>query len=372
MKIINVVGARPNFMKMAPVVEALRAYPQVQQLLVHTEQHYDEKMSALFFGDLGMPKPDICLGAGSGSHAEQTARIMLAFEKVLLAEKPSLVIVVGDVNSTIACALTAVKLGVPVAHIEAGLRSFDRSMPEEINRILTDAISDYLFTTEPSAEQNLLCEGIPQKKIFFTGNCMIDTLLKNREKARSSKLLEQTGLERKSYALLTLHRPSNVDVRETFEGILSALQRILDHAPILYPVHPRTRKQIDEYRLAEHFPFLKGESCANKFIMIDPLGYLDFLNAMAEARLVLTDSGGIQEETTVLGIPCVTIRENTERPVTVEQGTNVLAGTSPARIVECALHVLKGQTFPSRTPEKWDGKAAQRIAEIIVTSLEKT
>jgi UDP-N-acetylglucosamine 2-epimerase (non-hydrolysing) len=370
MKIINVVGARPNFMKIAPVIEELHRYPHVEQLLVHTEQHYDEKMSALFFGDLGMPRPDLCLGAGSGSHAEQTSRIMLAFEKVLLEHKPSLVIVVGDVNSTIACALTAVKLCIPVAHIEAGLRSFDRSMPEEINRILTDAISDYLFVTEESGKENLLREGVPEKKIHFVGNCMIDTLLKNRKKAAASHILDDTGLAQKEFALLTLHRPSNVDNRQTFEGILTALDHIQKRLPILYPVHPRTRKQIEGYGLAERFEFLKGKP-GSSCIMTEPLGYLDFLRAMSEAKVVLTDSGGIQEETTVLGVPCVTLRENTERPVTVEQGTNVLAGTSPEKIIAAVEAIVQGEQRPSRIPEKWDGQAAQRIAEILVESLNR-
>jgi UDP-N-acetylglucosamine 2-epimerase (non-hydrolysing) len=366
-KIINVVGARPNYMKIAPLIEEMKKYPRIQSILVHTGQHYDKNMSDLFFDDLELPKPDIFLGVGSASHAEQTAKIMIEFEKVLIKEKPNLTVVVGDVNSTVACALVSVKLGIPVAHVEAGLRSFDRTMPEEINRVLTDAISDYLFITEKDAEINLLKEGRPKNKIFFVGNVMIDTLLKNRQKARKSKILNQLSLEPGNYALLTLHRPSNVDNKLIFKHILFALEEIQRRIKIVYPVHPRTKKMINDFGLQRRFSFL-NENSSRKcfFITTEPLGYLDFLKLMSEAKLVLTDSGGIQEETTVLGVPCITIRENTERPITVKQGTNVVAGVAKESIVKLALNSLNAKQYKKRIPEKWDGLAAQRIVNILL------
>jgi len=379
MKIILVVGARPNFMKIAPIIDALQRHNQtskqpIRYLLVHTGQHYDKKMSELFFDELEIPKPDIDLGVGSGSHAEQTAEIIKRFEKVCVEEKPSHVLVVGDVNSTIACALVASKMNIKVIHVEAGLRSFDRSMPEEINRVLTDAISDYLFITETSAEENLLKEGVAKEKIFFTGNVMIDTLLKHRQKAEQSPILGRLGLRNgKSicapYCVLTLHRPSNVDNEQIFRNILEALIEISKQAPIIFPVHPRTISRIKEFRLGGHF--IQNPDLINRgpaIYCIEPLGYLDFLSLTSHARLVLTDSGGIQEETTVLGVPCVTIRENTERPVTVTDGTNHLVGTTKSEIVGTAVSMLSNDSHEAgkkRVPPLWDGRAAQRIVEIL-------
>jgi len=378
MKIISVVGARPNFMKIAPIIKAIEKHNKsigdsrlaICHLLVHTGQHYDVNMSKLFFEDLGIPEPEIYLGVGSGSHAEQTARIMVEFEKVLLREKPDLVIVVGDVNSTIACALTAVKLHVPVAHVEAGLRSFDRTMPEEINRILTDAISDYLFITEKSAEANLIREGRSKEKIHFVGNVMIDTLLKNREKADKSQILPALNLRPKNYAVLTLHRPSNVDIKETFKRILEALEDIQKHVKVIYPIHPRSRNRLEEFGFSKRFDFLSincQPSTLNGFVMIDPLGYLDFLKLMSESKFVLTDSGGMQEETTILGIPCISLRKNTERPITVEEGTNIVVGTNKDKIVGESLKIINGNKKEGRIPKFWDGKAAERIVDILLT-----
>ncbi len=362
MKILNVVGARPNFMKMAPIIEKMKKHPGINSILVHTGQHYDENMSKQFFDELNLPKPDIYLGVGSASHAQQTARIMVEFEKILLKEKPDLTLVVGDVNSTIACALVSVKLEVPVAHVEAGLRSFDRGMPEEINRILTDAISDYLFITEESARVNLIKEGVSAQKIFFVGNVMIDTLLKHKKQANDSQILKRLNVEANDFALLTLHRPSNVDNRKALENILEAMFEIQKHIKIICPLHPRTKKRIDELALLDRFELLKRGNCC----FIEPQGYLDFLKLMSEARVVLTDSGGIQEETTVLGVPCITLRENTERPVTVSEGTNVIVGTSKAKITAAVLAAVnKNNLSMKKAPEKWDGRAAQRIVEIL-------
>jgi len=363
MKVTNVTGARPNFMKIAPLMKEMKKFPEIHPLLVHTGQHYDEKMSKLFFEDLQIPKPDIDLEVGSASHAVQTARIMIAFEQVLLKEQPDLVVVVGDVNSTIGCALPAVKLHIPVAHVEAGLRSFDRTMPEEINRVLTDAISEYLFVTEPSGKENFLNEGISKEKIYFVGNVMIDTLLANKAKADKSFILETLALRPREYAMLTLHRPSNVDVRETFLRILDALKEIQMHLPIIFPIHPRTQKRIAEFGLTPRIRTMEN------FHLIEPLGYLDFLKLMAESQLMLTDSGGIQEETTILNVPCITLRETTERPVTVEQGTNVVVGTNPERIIKESLNVLNGKAFSTKMPDLWDGKASERIVKILIGNL---
>jgi UDP-N-acetylglucosamine 2-epimerase (non-hydrolysing) len=364
MKILNVAGARPNFMKIAPLMKEMRKHPEIHLILVHTGQHYDEKMSKLFFEDLQISKPDIDLEVGSASHAVQTAKIMMAFEQVLLNEQPDLVVVVGDVNSTIGCALPAVKLHIPVAHVEAGLRSFDRTMPEEINRVLTDAISDYLFVTEPSGIENLLNEGIAEEKIYFVGNVMIDTLLTHKAKAEQSSILQRLNLSPQKYALLTLHRPSNVDVRETFLRILDALEDIQIHLPIIFPVHPRTRERIDKFRLIVRVNSMKN------LRLTEPLGYLDFLKLMAESKFTLTDSGGIQEETTILKVPCITLRENTERPITVQQGTNVVVGTKTARIIEEAHNILNGKVISSKMPDLWDGKAAERIVNIFMEKLQ--
>ena len=364
-QVLHVVGARPNFMKAAPIVREMAKYPlEFEQLLVHTGQHYDDEMSQVFFDDLGLPQPDVYLGVGSGSHAEQTAKVMLAFEPVLKEQKPDLVLVVGDVNSTLACALVCAKMDVPVAHVEAGLRSFDRTMPEEINRVLTDQIADLLFTTERDADENLRREGVTEEKIHFVGNVMIDTLLRHKERALALDVLGEYGLQPQGYALLTLHRPSNVDVPEVLSGILDALAEIQARLPILFPAHPRTVRRVREFgfeaRLAA-MPYLR---------VTEPLGYLEFLNLMANARLVLTDSGGIQEETTILGVPCLTLRENTERPVTVTQGTNTVVGSDPQRIVAEALAILDGKGKAGRVPELWDGKAAERIVAILRRSAD--
>lgn len=356
MKILAVVGARPNFMKIAPLMWEIKNRDDIDPYLVHTGQHYDERMSKLFFEELKIPRPDIDLGVGSASHAVQTAEVMRRFEPVVLEQKPDAVVVVGDVNSTIACALTAVKLGVPVAHVEAGLRSFDRTMPEEINRILTDAVSHWLFVTEPSGVANLRREGVAEERIHLVGNVMIDTLLACRDLCRRSTVLNELGLEGRPFGVLTLHRPANVDDRAVLGGLLDAIGRLQRELPIVFPVHPRTRKALEGRDLAA-MPDL---------MVVDPLGYLDFMRLLSDARLVLTDSGGIQEETTVLGVPCLTLRKNTERPITVEQGTNTLVGLDPRRIVAVARQMLTGPRHQGRTPELWDGKAAARIIDVLV------
>lgn len=360
LKIINVVGARPNFMKVAPIVaEMKRRGSSLAPLVLHTGQHYDQSMSDVFFEDLNLPKPDIYLGVGSGSHAAQTAAVMEKFEPVVLKEKPDWVVVVGDVNSTLACALVCVKLGVKVAHVEAGLRSRDRSMPEEINRLLTDQIADLLLTPSRDADVNLLSEGIPAERIRFVGNVMIDSLRQHLEVAKLSNIQRDLGLANLDYAVLTLHRPSNVDERGTFSGILDALDKISSRIPIVFPVHPRTRAKIDGFGLGKRIEGMAG------LRLIDPLGYLDFLSLYSSARLVLTDSGGLQEETTVLSIPCLTLRENTERPVTVESGTNTVVGVDPVKITSAAFAALatyRNGNAP-RIPELWDGHAAGRIVD---------
>jgi UDP-N-acetylglucosamine 2-epimerase (non-hydrolysing) len=358
LKIINVVGARPNFMKAAPVVAALRARARFDVMLVHTGQHYDRQMSDVFFRELGLPQPDINLQVGSGSHTQQTAEIMVRFEKVVHEQAPALVVVFGDVNSTVACSLVCAKMGVPIAHVEAGLRSFDRTMPEEINRIVTDQLSRYLFITEESARRNLLAEGIAPEKIFAVGNVMVDTLLRLRKQSLRSTILKDLGLGARNYAVLTLHRPSNVDDFETLRELLDTLAIVGRELPIVFPCHPRTQTQIRRHGIA--FKEIRE---------IDPLGYLDFLCLMSQSRLVLTDSGGIQEETAVLGIPCLTLRENTERPVTIECGTNTLVGRSRERILEAATRALNGEGIRVRVPDLWDGKAAERIGAALDTQL---
>lgn len=369
MKILHIVGARPNFMKIAPIIEAMNSYPdRIDQMLVHTGQHYDQKMSRAFFEDLGMPKPDINLGVGSGTHAEQTAKIMVEFEKVCIREKPDLIIVVGDVNSTMACAITAKKLGIKVAHVEAGLRSRDMSMPEEINRLCTDVLCDYLFTTDHFANENLKSEGIPEEKIFFVGNVMIDTLMKHKKAAAKLDLAGRLGLEPGKYATLTLHRPSNVDDKDTLQGILEALSQIARKLPIVFPIHPRTKKMADLFGFSHYFS--DGEKVEGIWT-VEPLGYLDFLHLNMHAKMALTDSGGLQEETTVLGIPCITMRENTERPITCEIGTNVIVGNKSDSILAAAGKILNGTTPKGRTPEKWDGKAAERIVDYLIERCEK-
>ena len=358
-RIASIAGARPNFMKIAPIVAALqRRSDSFESMLIHTGQHYDEKMSQIFFDELGIPRPDINLEVGSGSHAQQTASIMTAFERVLLEHAIDMVLVVGDVNSTIACALVASKLGVPIAHVEAGLRSYDREMPEEINRVLTDQISDLLFTTEESAEANLRREGIDSTKVHFVGNVMIDTLLTHRERARSTGVHKSLGLEPGGYGLMTLHRPSNVDDTDAFEGLMRGVATIAREIPIVFPVHPRTRPAVTRSTTAADL-VERG-----RLRLIDPQGYLDFIGLMERARVVLTDSGGIQEETTILGVPCLTLRENTERPITITHGTNQLVGADSGRIVSAWQQIRDTTTRPDRPP-LWDGQAAERIVAIL-------
>lgn len=357
-KILNVVGARPNFMKMAPLIAAIQARPRLaRQVLVHTGQHYDEAMSATFFRDLAMPPPDINLEVGSGTHAEQTARVLLAFEPILLQQQPDWVVVVGDTNSTLACALTSAKQNIRVAHVEAGLRSGDRTMPEEINRILTDQLADLLLTPSADADENLRGEGINPAKIARVGNVMIDTLFRQLERARQSAVLDKWGLARGAYAVLTLHRPGNVDVEETLRGIFSALGQIARAVPVVFPAHPRTQARLRAFNI----------ELPSNVQLLPPLGYQDFLRLWSSARLVLTDSGGLQEETTALGIPCLTLRDNTERPLTVTQGTNQVVGRDPARIVAAAIKVLHNER-PAAPPvlELWDGRAAERIVEALL------
>jgi len=353
--ICTVVGARPNFMKMAPIVNEARRRG-IAQLFVHTGQHYDQRMSDIFFEELGMPQPDLYLGVGSGTHAEQTARVMLLFEQVLLQQRPQLVVVAGDVNSTLACALTASKLSIPVAHVEAGLRSFDRSMPEEINRVLTDHISDLLFTTEPSGRLNLLKEGIADSAIYFVGNTMIDTLCQHLEAAKKREPWRTFGLQPREFGLVTLHRPSNVDNKATSRQIASALQQIGQELPLIFPIHPRTLKNGEG--LWEAIPGLK---------IVEPMGYLDFLGLMSQAAVVITDSGGIQEETTALQVPCVTVRPNTERPITITEGTNQLVPPITDQIVSA---VKNRSVKIGNRPKLWDGKAAQRIIDVIQSYLD--
>jgi UDP-N-acetylglucosamine 2-epimerase (non-hydrolysing) len=359
-KVINVAGARPNFPKIGPVMAAMAGDTAFDPLLLHTGQHYDVAMSDVFFHDLDIPQPDIYLGVGSASHAVQTAAIMVAFEKVVLEHRPDLVVVVGDVNSTVACSLVCAKLGVPVAHVEAGLRSRDREMPEEINRIVTDVLSDYLLTPSSDADANLLSEGIPQDKIFRVGNVMIDSLMRSLSKAEGSSILRTLGLEPRAYGVVTLHRPSNVDDPATLACLVRALVRI--GYPIIFPVHPRTRARLNGARLLD-------ELDNSPVRLIDPLGYIDFLRLTADSTLVLTDSGGLQEETTALGIPCLTLRENTERPITVTEGTNTVVGLDAARIVAEAHRAIRGKGKAGRVPALWDGHTADRIVTVLKEQL---
>jgi UDP-N-acetylglucosamine 2-epimerase (non-hydrolysing) len=363
---ICVAGARPNFMKIAPLMEQLRRHPAVRTLLVHTGQHYDRAMSHLFFEQLQIPTPDINLEVGSAPAATQLATIIERFDRVLVDEAPALVIVVGDVTSTLACTLAAVIRGIPVAHVEAGLRSFDRTMPEEVNRVLTDAISEFLFTTERSAADNLLREGVDPAKIHFVGNVMIDTLMAHRRTAEESDVLRRLGVAPHSYALVTLHRPSNVDHCANLRGILSALHTISQDIPVVFPAHPRTRSRIEAFGLGHYLVPPGGDRVSAGINLCEPFGYLEFLKLMSDARIVLTDSGGIQEETTVLGTPCLTLRENTERPVTIDQGTNILTGVSPARILEAWAAAMTQSRSERRIPELWDGHAAERIVETLL------
>ena len=347
-------------MKIAPLHRALKKYSgSIQNRIVHTGQHYDDSMSKVFFDDLELPKPDVYLGVGSGSHAQQTAKVMVEFEKVVEKDRPDLVVVVGDVNSTVACSLVSAKAQIPVAHVEAGLRSFDRTMPEEINRIVTDSLSDLLFVSEKSGLTNLRHEGIDEKRISFVGNIMIDSLVMYRDKAKRSRVLNSLVLDPQSFALVTLHRPSNVDRAENLSRILESFREIADMMEIVFPIHPRTRKALQSFGLQK-----KAESI-KQLKLIDPVGYIDFLALMENAKLVITDSGGIQEETTYLGIPCLTMRKNTERPSTVEVGTNQLCGEDFDRLMEKVNEILAGKQKRGTIPELWDGKTAERIAEIL-------
>ena len=355
MKIILVAGARPNFMKIAPLMSAFAAAEGIEPMLVHTGQHYDEKMSDLFFRQLGIPAPDLNLGCGGGGHAQQTAAVMTAFDPVVAEQKPDAVLVVGDVNSTIACGLVAVKRGVGLIHVEAGLRSGDRGMPEEINRVLTDAISDLLFCTEQSGVDNLLREGVARDRVHLVGNVMIDTLLKNREKAEATTALEDMGLTAGGYAVATLHRPSNVDDPATLAGLVDVLDAVQSDMPLVFPIHPRTLHHLDATGLRARVDAMAG------LRLTEPIGYLEFLKLLSHARLVLTDSGGIQEETTILGVPCLTLRNNTERPITCEMGTNRLVGTEPAQIIAAYRQAVTEETGTAQIPPLWDGKAAERI-----------
>ncbi len=358
-KIISVVGARPNFMKIAPLHRAFNKYKEkINHLICHTGQHYDEKMSKVFFEDLGLPRPEYYLGVGSGTHAKQTAAIMVEFEKILLIEKPDMVLVVGDVNSTIACSLTAVKMGIKIIHVEAGLRSFDRDMPEEINRILTDTISDYLFVTEESGLRNLKNEGISPNKIFFTGNVMIDSLAYYLKKTSESDILKKFALRKGEYAVTTLHRPSNVDNMEQLLKLVTLLNNVAEEIPVLFPVHPRTRNSLEKFDLLE--------KVSANVLLTDPVGYIEFITLVKDSLLVITDSGGIQEETTWLGVQCITLRNSTERPVTVESGTNQLLGNDLEAAEKAALDITRGKIMKGSVPPLWDGNAAERIAEIIL------
>jgi UDP-N-acetylglucosamine 2-epimerase (non-hydrolysing) len=361
-EVLCIVGARPNFMKMAPILEALRAHPTILPLLIHTGQHYDEAMSRVFFTELGLPAPDRNLEVGSDTHARQTARIMDAFE-TLLDERPDtrLVLVVGDVNSTMACALVAVKRGIEVAHVEAGLRSRDRSMPEEINRLVTDAVSHLLFATSPDAVDNLREEGVDPATIHLVGNPMIDTLRRHLPAARARRAPESLGLAKGTYAVVTLHRPSNVDDADGLRRIWEALRGVAERVTVFFPVHPRTRTRMEALGLAAH----------PRIQVREPLGYLDFLGIMDQARFLLTDSGGIQEETTALGVPCLTLRPNTERPITITEGTNRLLGADPEAILPAVAQLLEGAPPPARCPDLWDGKAGQRIAAVLADHLRR-
>lgn len=366
MKILHVVGARPNFMKIAPVMAAVARAGFAQQVLVHTGQHYDAAMSKVFFDDLGLPAPDVYLGVGSGSHATQTAKIMIELERVCLEAKPDLVMVVGDVNSTLAGALVAAKLVIPCAHLEAGLRSFDRGMPEEINRLVTDRVCEILLTPSQDGDAHLLREGVPASSIHRVGNVMVDSLLAHLPAAQQKRVPEAMGLTPGQYVVVTLHRPSNVDDAETLPRIMRALATLAREAPVVFPVHPRTRARLADLKL------LAEVDAAPGLRLCEPLGYLDFLSLFSRAKLLLTDSGGVQEETTALGIPCLTLRENTERPVTVDLGTNTLVGTDMDLMLREARRALAGQGKAGRVPELWDGQAAERVAQVLKAWKERT
>jgi UDP-N-acetylglucosamine 2-epimerase (non-hydrolysing) len=376
MKIDLVCGARPNFMKIAPLFRAINKHnastrsTHIEPLLVHTGQHYDYEMSQIFFQDLELPEPDIYLGVGSGTHAEQTGRVMIEFERVLMNEKPDLVLVVGDVNSTLGAALTAVKLHIPVAHVEAGVRLFDKTVPEEVNRLLTDAVSDYLFTYSIYENRNLKKEGIPEEKLFFVGNVMVDSLLHSKEKAAGRTILSRLGLKTGFYCISTFHRPENVDNGAVLLKIVDALKEVSKQIPVIFPCHPRTARMIKQFQMSHLFKVHENGDTVNfnnnHIHLITPLGYLDFLQLMMNSKFVITDSGGIQEETTVLNIPCLTLRDTPDRPVTVEEGTNTMVGKDSGKIKSEVTNILNGKGKTGRIPDLWDGKTAERIIAILV------
>jgi UDP-N-acetylglucosamine 2-epimerase (non-hydrolysing) len=380
MKVIQVVGARPNFMKVAPLHRAIQQLSGWTSKIVHTGQHFDAKMSDVFFTQLELPKPDYFLGIGGGSHTEVTAHIMLAFEKIVADEKPDLIIVVGDVTSTLACTLVSIKMGIPVAHVEAGLRSFDRTMPEELNRLLTDSVANYLFVTEESGLNHLKNEGVPDEKVFFSGNVMIDSLVRYQEKAKNSTILTDLGLRPSdsglsssefglipsNYIVMTMHRPANVDTEKGLLSILELMELSAQKTKIVFPIHPRTRAHMDKFGLTKRM-----EAVPN-LILTEPLGYLEFIQLMSHAKAILTDSGGIQEETTYLGIPCLTFRDSTERPVTVTLGTNqLLADLDPQKTYQALEKILAGEVKKGSIPPLWDGNAAERIANTLHGIFEK-
>lgn len=361
MKVLHIVGARPNFMKVGPIHRALEAIGYVQSLIVHTGQHYDQQMSDVFFKDLGLPEPDFYLGVGGGTHAEQTARVMVALEPVLLAEQPDVVLVVGDVNSTIAAALVAAKRHIPVAHVEAGLRSGDRSMPEELNRICTDALSDLLFVTEESGIANLRQEGIPDDKVFFVGNVMIDSLVQTLPIAEKIEIAQRFGVAPKEYVLMTMHRPANVDVEDTLRKIVGIVEQVAVQLPIVFPLHPRTRENLKQHGMLDTLTGIPSVK------LVEPLGYIEFLALMKSSAAVITDSGGVQEETTFLGVPCLTLRENTERPVTIDMGTNELAPIEPDYVSARLKSILASDSRRELgLPPLWDGNAAKRIVKVLL------
>lgn len=363
MKIINIAGARPNFMKISPIMDAMKKSKIIEPILLHTGQHYDEKMSALFFKELKIPEPDICLNVGSDSHAKQVAHIMEKFDDVCNAEKPDGILVVGDVNSTLACSLVASKLGIKIIHLEAGLRSFDRTMPEEINRLVTDALADMLLTPSQDGNDNLIKEGISPEKIHLVGNIMIDTLFRFLPIIEKSSIIQTLGLNPQQYLLVTLHRPSNVDQKESLEKILTTFRKIQQSIKIVFPVHPRTKKNMHEFGFSDMIDDMKN------LIITEPIGYLDFQRLMTKSKAVITDSGGIQEETTVLKIPCITLRENTERPITVTEGSNVIVGSDMNKLLNMIEKILNNQWKSSNIPKLWDGKTAERVIQVIETKL---